>query len=194
MGDIPSHAECIRILKDMGAPDILIEHSKAVAELAKEIAELIMDANIELVEAGALLHDLGRIKTQGIDHGIVGAEMAKELALPEEIQHIIENHIGGGITEEDAKKLGLPQKNYVPSTLEEKIVSHADNLIDGTVRRTVESYIRKLVDEDKLKVARRVISLHNRLSEAAGIDLDELVRKERNREREVNEEKEKEFS
>ncbi len=178
MGNIPSHDECIKILRDAGAPDILIEHAKAVAKLAREIGELIMDTNLELVEAGALLHDIGRIKTQGIDHGVVGAEMAKELGLPEEIQRIIENHIGGGITEEDAKKFGLPPKNYVPNTLEEKIVSHADNLIDGTERRTVEDLIRKLVDEEKLKVARRVINLHNKLSELAGIDLDELVKNE----------------
>ena len=46
--------------------------------------------------------------------------------------NIIERHIGAGITAAEAARLGLPKKDYLPLTVEEKIVSYADNLTSGT--------------------------------------------------------------
>lgn len=174
MESIPSHDQCIQYLRDAGATQELIDHSEAVCRLSLSIAEMIMETNIDLVEAGALLHDIGRTRTQGFDHGIVGAEIAKELELPEDIQKIILNHVGAGITDEDAEDLGLPDGNYIPQTIEEKIVAHADNLIDDTRRRGVEDYIRKFVEEEDYRIARRIINLHNKLSEMAGMDIDQV--------------------
>jgi len=44
---------------------------------------------------------------------------------------IIERHVGAGITASEAVRLGLPEKDYLPLTREERIVSYADNLISG---------------------------------------------------------------
>ena len=79
--------------------------------------------NIELVEAGALFHDLGRSKTHTVDHAIVGAQIAQSIGLPETVINIIKRHVGAGITAEEAQMLGWPKDIYVPQTLEEKIVS-----------------------------------------------------------------------
>jgi uncharacterized protein len=40
---------------------------------------------LALVEAGAILHDLGRAKSHEVDHGLVGAQMAKSLGLPQRL-------------------------------------------------------------------------------------------------------------
>jgi uncharacterized protein (TIGR00295 family) len=174
--DIPSHDESIKILEDAGASKEIIDHSEAVAKLSTEIAELIMGTNMELVEAGALLHDIGRTKSQEIDHAVVGSEIAEELELPETVVKIIRNHIGAGITEEDAEELGLPEGSYIPQTTEEKIVAHADNLIDNANRRGVEDYIWEFVNNEQYRIARRIINLHNKLSELAGMDIDQLTK------------------
>ncbi len=174
MDTIPTHDECIQFLKDAGATQELIDHVEAVAELAMLIGELIMGTNMEQVEAGALLHDIGRTKTQEIDHAVVGSQIAEELELPEEIVKIIRNHIGAGITEEDAEELGLPEGSYIPQSVEEKIVAHADNLIDNTERIDVEGQIKALVDNEEYRIARRLINLHNKLSELIGMDIDQL--------------------
>ena len=50
---------------------------------------------------------------------------------PKQLLLIIERHIGAGITSSEAARLGLPEKDYLPLTREEKIVSYADNLISG---------------------------------------------------------------
>ncbi len=61
-----------------------------------------------------------------------GRKIVKQYGYPEEVQNIVERHIGAGITEEESVKLGLPKKSYIPQTIEEKIVAHADNLLSGT--------------------------------------------------------------
>jgi uncharacterized protein len=58
-----------------------------------------------------------------------------------EVSEIIKKHIGAGISKEEARKLGLPEDDYFPHTLEEKIVAHADNLIKGKERTSIEEAI-----------------------------------------------------
>ena len=54
-----------------------------------------------------------------------------------------EVHIGAGIPREEAQLMGLPFKDYLPVTLEEKIVAHADNLIHGTKEVSLEFVLKK---------------------------------------------------
>ena len=112
------------------SPDV-VAHCLAVSLVALSIAErLKMGVDRELVRQGGLLHDIGRSRTHGIDHAIAGVEIAKGFGFPAELQNIIERHIGAGITAGEAVRLGLPEKDYLPLTVEEKIVSYADNLVD----------------------------------------------------------------
>ena len=140
--------EEIRLLKELGCPEWVIEHSKGVSRKACEIASNFEDVDMELVRVGGLFHDIGRSKTNSIEHAVIGAQILKERGYPQEIINIVERHIGTGLTEEDARQLGLPIKDYTPQTLEEKIVSHADNLFNGAeevdVEFTIEKWKRKL--------------------------------------------------
>ena len=119
MSYLPSMKKCIDLLKENGCSEEVICHSKAVRNIAVRMA-LKTGADVELVEAGALLHDIGRSETHGILHGVKCAKIAKKLGLPNEIINIIERHIGAGLSADEAKKLGLPKKDYIPHTLEEK--------------------------------------------------------------------------
>jgi uncharacterized protein len=62
---------------------------------------------------------------------VAGVEIARSLGFSSALVNIIERHIGAGITTSEAVRLGLPKKDYLPLTPEEKIVSYADNLISG---------------------------------------------------------------
>ena len=70
--------------------------------------------DIELVEAGALLHDLGRSKNHTVDHAIVGAQIAQSIGLPESVIRIIKRHVGAGITAEEAQMAGLAKRHLQP--------------------------------------------------------------------------------
>ena len=155
----------IELLEKENTPENVISHCEAVYRKAMKIASNFDSADTDLIRKGALLHDIGRSKTHDINHAIVGVEIAKKYGYSQDVLNIIERHIGAGITEEESKKLGLPEKSYVPQTLEEKIVAHADNLISGSDEVDVEYVIEKWkrrIDEpdDNIK---RLIELDNEL-------------------------------
>ena len=133
----------IELLEKENTPENVIEHCKAVCRKAMKIASNFDDADRELIRKGALLHDIGRSRTHGITHAIEGVEIARKYGYSQDVLNIIERHIGAGITEEEAERLGLPKKSYLPQTLEEKIVAHADNLISGTREVDVDFVIEK---------------------------------------------------
>lgn len=121
----------VEILRRAGVSEDDIKHCVKVAEKALEIAKRTKsNVDMERVGRGALFHDLGKAKTHAMEHGKIGAEMGKELGLPEAITDIMEKHIRGGLTEEEARELGLPIKDYTLKTLEERIVIYADRLVD----------------------------------------------------------------
>jgi uncharacterized protein len=148
---LPSRQKALQLLKKNGCSNQVIQHCKVVADFAKKIAEKCrkkgFSVDVELVQVGALLHDIGRGKTHSVDHAVVGAEIAKSAGLPNSIISIIERHVGGGISKEEAEKLGWPLKSYVPETLEEKIVAYADKRIKGTRIVAIEQTIKKFSDE-----------------------------------------------
>jgi tRNA (cytidine56-2'-O)-methyltransferase len=170
---IPSYDECIEMLESEGCSKEVIAHCIAVRNIAVKIAKKT-NADIRLVEAGALLHDIGRSKTHGIRHAVEGVKIAKKLGLSDEIIKIIERHIGAGLSKEEAKKLGLPVNDYIPETLEEKIVCHADNLIQDGKKQPIEKEVEKALEEGLNDYALKLVKLHKELSEICRIDLNKI--------------------
>jgi uncharacterized protein len=136
--------KALMLLQTNNTPKNVIEHCIAVSVLAVEIAkragESGLEADIQFVETAALLHDIGRSKTQGVVHGIAGAALLKDY--PRHAR-VCETHIGGGISKDEASCLGLPPKDYLPETLEERIICYADKLLHGTRRASMEETIEK---------------------------------------------------
>ena len=126
---------------------LLLRHSsqvrdKALAILASPSCTVKVDT--QLVSAGAMLHDIGIIRCHApsilcegsrpyIAHGVIGAEMlrargpANGLDL-EPFARICERHTGSGLTAEEIRirHLPLPVRDYLPETLEEKLICLAD--------------------------------------------------------------------
>jgi uncharacterized protein (TIGR00295 family) len=173
MDTIPDKTCCIKMLKQAGCSKEVIAHCNTVCDVAVRIAKKT-SADVSLVTAGALLHDIGRSKSHGIDHAIAGANIARKLGLSEKIVHIIERHIGAGLSSSVAVSLGLPKKNYIPRTLEEKIVCHADNLIDDCRRQPIEKEVERALMDGKKEYALQLIRLHKNLSELCKIDLNDI--------------------
>jgi len=161
---LPTRERALYFLRQSGCRGNVIRHVEAVSDLALEIAQTCkergLDVDLELVEIAALLHDIGRSKTHSVHHAVVGAEIAKSLGLPEAVISIIKKHVGGGITAKEAKKLGWPNDVYVPQTLEEKIVSYADKLIEGSRRVPIEKTIETFSKELPPAAAERIRKLH----------------------------------
>jgi len=171
---LPSREQALQLLRENQCSAKVINHCKAVTKLALETANALKERGLkidsELVEVGALLHDIGRSKTHTVHHAVLGAEIAKSAGLPDSVILIIKRHVGGGITTSEAKKLGWSEDVYVPITLEEKIVSYADKLVENAKRAPVEITIERLSKELKSDAAERVRKLYEEITYLIGED------------------------
>lgn len=170
--NLPSRKEALVFLKEVGCSQEVINHCIAVANLALTTAKTIQDrgfdVDIYLVEVGAILHDVGRSITHAVDHAVVGAKIAKKAGLPESIISIIKRHVGGGITQNEARNLGWVNDVYIPITYEEKIVAYADKLIEKSKIAPIENTIEKLLKEKKIEASERVRILSNEIKTLLG--------------------------
>ena len=150
-----SYETAVKILSDRGCSQNVIEHCLAVSSLSVSTAQELLasgkSVDVELVRIGSILHKLGRARTHAVDHAAVGAKMAEELGLDPHIVLIIKRHIGGGISRMEAKDLELPDDDYIPDSIEEKIVAHCDNLMRGTERISVDECISRMQSRNMSK-------------------------------------------
>ncbi|MHA2243788.1 MAG: HD domain-containing protein [Candidatus Hodarchaeales archaeon] len=166
MTSFPDYVTCIRLLQRRSTPLNVISHSILTTQTALKVAKRIKKdnsiINCDLILAGALLHDIGRCKSHHIDHGIIGAKLLQEEGLPEEIVKIAKNHLFAGITKHEAVELGLPFQNYLPVTLEEKIITYADNISKKetllTLDEVIDRYSKYLIRSHP--ILKRVRLLH----------------------------------
>jgi uncharacterized protein len=171
-GTIPNRSEALRLHTELGSSAEVVEHCEAVARIANKIGEEFQAKGIAVdlnaVRAAALLHDIGRSKVQTVAHGYVGAEILRERGVDESVTRIVLRHVGAGISKEEAEKFGFPEGDYVPRTLEEKIVCFADKVTGPRGKLVpfqleVDKFRRKGLDVQRLQTLRQ--SLADRLGE-----------------------------
>ena len=125
---------------DSKAYNILVAHSRLVAEKSIQIAKMVphLKPDISFIEEAAMLHDIGIFKTKAPDlgctgddpylfHGFRGREVLDSLDLPEH-GLVAERHTGAGLTKKDIadNNLGLPLRDMMPITIEQIIICYAD--------------------------------------------------------------------
>ncbi|MDO8872129.1 MAG: HDIG domain-containing protein [Methanoregula sp.] len=130
-----------KMLHDYGCSTKVIAHCRAVKDCACEYARANPSADFSLVQAGAMLHDIGRGITHSIAHAQQGACLLRAKGFSENIARIVECHTGAGLTADECSLLGLIPRDCIPMTTEEKIVCHADNLLAGARRMSIEQSI-----------------------------------------------------
>lgn len=105
--------------------------TKKALDIGRKLKEKGFDVDLELLEIGGYLHDIGRSVTHGVSHGVESGRIVRELGFSDPVINLVERHVGAGITAEEASRLGLPKRNYIPETLEEKILSYADKFLES---------------------------------------------------------------
>ena len=122
---------------------LLIEHSSQVADLAVLLAQRKpeLGVDIDFLREAAMLHDIGIFRTFSmacdavngqtlpyLQHGVEGKKILDSLGLPRHAL-VCERHIGTGLTAQEIIEQNLPlePRDMLPETLEEKLVTYADN-------------------------------------------------------------------
>lgn len=129
------------MLRDFNCSTKVIAHCRAVKDCACEYAQHNSSADFSIVIKGAMLHDIGRGGTHSIAHAQLGADLLRSKGFSEDLARIVECHTGAGLTADECSLLGLIPRDCIPTTTEEKIVCHADNLLSGSKRMTIEQSI-----------------------------------------------------
>ena len=150
---------------------ILLVHSRAVADKALTIADRHPELSLDrqFIEEAAMLHDIGivRCNAPGIQcfgtepyicHGRIGAEMLRAEGFPRHAR-VCERHTGAGITRSQiiAQQLPLPQQDFLPETMEEKVICYADKFFSKShldEEKTIEQAIASLSKFGEEGVAR----------------------------------------
>jgi len=138
-----TYEEAERLLQENGCAEEVVEHCRRVSAKADEIAEKMnkngCQVNVALVRVGGMLHDIGRSKVNDVSHGVEGGEIVRKRG-EEALARIVERHVGGGIKAGEVEGL---KKDFLPITVEEKIVCYADKLIeelpDGSVKENEDA-------------------------------------------------------
>jgi uncharacterized protein len=146
------------ILGDAGCSNRVITHCHAVRDLALSYVDRSGIIDRDLLNTGAMLHDIGRGTTHSLHHAQLGGDRCREMGFPEAVARIVERHTGAGLSADECTLLGLLPRSCIPETMEEKIVAGVDNLVKG---RNVISIVGRLESARALnrKVKRRIYRL-----------------------------------
>ena len=174
---IPSEEEAIALHRKYGSNGIIINHCRTVSRVAIALAEGLRDSgkklDLDVIRAAALLHDIGRSKTRAVSHGEEGAEILMKEGLDNRVVQAVRCHVGAGISLEEARSMGLPGHDYIPRTLEERIVCFADKMVGSdklmSFNDEVERFTRKKHD------VYRLLELKNGLHRELGQDPEKFV-------------------
>lgn len=142
--------------------NVLFVHSKMVADMALRIADRHPELNIdkEFVYEGAMLHDIGIVKTDApgihchgtehyLRHGLLGGEILRAEGLQKHAR-VAERHTGTGLTPESiiSQGLPLPPLDLRPESVEEQLICYADKFYSKTnleQEKSVEKVRRSLL-------------------------------------------------
>jgi uncharacterized protein len=121
------------------ALDLVYTHCLIVRGIAEQLhASSGLDADIDLVRAGCLLHDIGVYRLYDdageldhanyVRHGLLGHEVLRGEGFPEVICRFASRHTGVGLSRDDVLRQGLPLPpgDYLAETREEALVMYAD--------------------------------------------------------------------
>ena len=134
--------------------ELVWTHSCIVRDIALQLARgSRTPVDIELVQVGCLLHDIGVYPLfdgngfevnprEYITHGIRGEEILKDEGFPEALYRFASHHTGAGITKDQiiASNLPLPHKDFLAETPEEELVMYADKFHSKTNPPHFNSY------------------------------------------------------
>ncbi len=137
-----SYDDAFHLLTSYGADAPWIRHCIAVSRVAEKVAGLLVSkhpVDSRLLTVGALLHDIGRCRTQHpILHGVEGFRLLSSLGHHQEA-FICASHVLCGMGRAEASGHGLPEQDFYPRTLEEKLVPVIDSVVELDRPTTLEA-------------------------------------------------------
>jgi uncharacterized protein len=139
--DIPSPTDCLDLMAAFGMLPNIREHSLVVREVALHLGTSLVKAgftlHLDLIEAGALLHDLGKTYCLGttLNHAEWGAQAVHDASYPE-VAQVVREHVFLQVNGNDPRAIREAEVvNYADKrVLHTQVVTLADRFADLFVR------------------------------------------------------------
>jgi len=135
---IPSRTECMELQRQFDMPENICRHSLLVTEVALLLASGLnlnsLRLDLRLIEAGALLHDVGKVcgLKSGEDHAAIGAEMLDGIVDPA-VSRIVGEHIS------------LDSREVAGPVTESLVVNYSDKRVRHDQVVSIEERYRDLI-------------------------------------------------
>ncbi len=120
---VPSRRQCLGLMEEHGMLSHIREHSLLVTEVAMHLGTALAEAgfplHLGLIEAGALLHDLGKTPCldKPLNHAEWGAEVVLRAGYPE-VAQVVREHVA------------LQTDGHAPGVIREaEVVNYADKRV-----------------------------------------------------------------
>jgi uncharacterized protein len=128
-----SYDGALKLLHHYGDGSIWLGHCIAVSRLASRYADIFAaryTLDKDFLRTAALLHDIGRYKTHDpILHGLEGYRLLTGLGHHKEA-FVCASHILCGLEKDEALQYGFPEQEFMPRTLEERLIPVCDCLVE----------------------------------------------------------------
>ncbi|MGM0444690.1 MAG: HDIG domain-containing metalloprotein [Fibrobacterota bacterium] len=158
---------------------VLLDHSRAVRDLACRAAGT-RGLDMDLVQTGAMLHDIGIIRTHApaigcmgeapyLMHGVIGQKILQDAGLNAEGE-IALRHVGVAITAEEirAANLPLPAIDMQPRTAEEECIAWADTYFSKRPEYLIHPKPTTVVEAEIARFGTRPLAVFRRWEERFG--------------------------
>ncbi len=180
------------LLAEFGREAGWTRHCFVVADAAARVGDVVAKnrpIDHSFLWSAALLHDIGRYSTHDpLLHGVEGYKLLSKLRHEREA-YVCASHILFGLNASEASQLGLPARDFVPRSIEEKLVALVDYLIEYDKPTTLERRFSSLRDRNAdnsfflsrldraQQAARRFMT---QVEEATGESVEEVVARQEN--------------
>jgi len=133
---IPTHSQCLDLIEQVRMPEHIKKHSFVVARIAVYLGRLLnhntLRLNLELLEAGALLHDIAKAWTlsTGERHEDVGSRMLEDWGYAP-LSSIVKEHVVLDVSALDGPITESLLVNYSDKRVKhDRVVSLKDRFCD----------------------------------------------------------------
>jgi len=182
-----SRNESIGLLAEYGKGADWVKHCLTVADSAFRLCQAIESRyaiDRHYLWSSALLHDIGRYVTHDpIMHGVEGYNLLLKLC-HEEQAFVCASHILFGLEASEAVQFGLPAHDFIPHTIEQRIVPLVDLMVEGVHPTTLDrrfSSLRKRYFENRFLMDRldrahqTAVSFMIEIGEAIGESVEKVI-------------------
>lgn len=97
-------------------------------------------------------------------------KLQKDIEILKVCKRVCRNHIGIGLTKKEIieHKINLPPANYLPRSIEEKIIAYSDTLVDGARIKNINHVLARWGEWLGPKYQERILKLHKYLHKLMG--------------------------